>query len=567
MNLKKIKKNMVRNKLIILIILILSIFLCVLSFTLPFYGHDAPERVMSAMFVVESIKGYISGDISSLSDLQENFTQRYSQYGFFPGLFEWPLLQVSIFSVLMLILGSNIFSTNILGIVLYALILYVAYVITLKLTKDKKTSALSSVLLGLHPILILSASHPTLDIGLAFMYSAIILALIYLMKNPSMKNFLLLGLLLGLAINFKYELVLIFPALILVFSYEHGSKLAQYIKKNFLKILACAGIFTLTIVPFIIVQLYLSQYGISTFMSRIDDMENPEPTVYPGFYEMTMDDLYYGCINSKNQEAFYSQVMKLNAPPINAAYAFLSMFFRLWPLIPFFIIGLFVRIKLKQKKTIDVFFASIAITYFLFFTFAVDGLRPRYLSPIILVLAFYSSIGIINFTNHFRSVLIGLVIAALLTINVLFFIPFYTGDYEGTSMYWKVTDFIISDAQGTPSTLLVTQNAIKAQALDFYRSGNDNIYVSYYPIGKENFHKQISGKNIAPQFFSDRESSPELSINRPNIKYLVYYERDICLDRYFKYDILSEISTLNNFVLVKTIGDTPNRIFIYKRVS
>jgi len=143
-----------------------------------------------------------------------------------------PLLSWTIF-VFSFMFGNSFESLKLIPFILYFFTTCLIYKLTFQLYNDKTSSSVAAISFYLLPSVSVSSFLLSTDILLIFFWSLCLLTLLKLRKNPSLVNYLLLGIFLGLAFLTKYAAIYFIISLIIVLFFD--KKLRNVFLKNYFK--------------------------------------------------------------------------------------------------------------------------------------------------------------------------------------------------------------------------------------------------------------------------------------------------------------------------------------------
>lgn len=551
---------------ILIFIIVYALIVLILGSISPYYTSDGPERTMAAIFVDDVIKDIFQGDISSFADIEASFIDFYSHYTMFAGVGAWPPLHLMITSLLFLVLGTSKLVTLLPQYAFLTGLLWFVY-LTIKENSDSKIHWWALAIIMLHPTIMIWSGMRMLGIGSAFfIWGCIFYALRFIRKNEK-RSIYALALLFSLGMLYKFETVLILPPLAFLFLINYRLKTLYLLLKKYWKHAAISiAIFLIIMSPVLIGQAILKTKGISTLSGRVTKhfFLFSETEDASGWLSLT--DYFRGYSETEHKDLYFLQFHSFNAPLIKVFYFILTVVFFQWVLIPFFIAG---NIQsLKRQNRFLIFLLGLIGFYILFYLFWVRGAQDRYFIPIIPAIAIVSVQGLHNYLkkkSHIRIATTGIVIILLIQL-VIFIVPVYSRMISNTGPVYEITRYILDDQEGE-FTVMVTHNALKAQALSFLKTDTDRrVYLVAPPVGEEQVNKQLSGEDVDPQFLSERDNAARFDFVRPGLKYVVIYEDNEANYINYKYDLYRIVSEHPDYKLVEVFFNHQDfQVFVFKR--
>lgn len=552
-------------------ILIYAIFVIINKVNVPPpVGFDEAARALGAIFIKESMHEWLSDPFLSISGAK-NLYINFIDFGVhYPrvntGLFVWPPLQVILVSLIYLLFGVSGFTTISLTVVESMILLFFAYKFVQLSYGDKNISYIAMFFLAFYPLIFDQSGSLMLEIGLA-MFTVITFYYFSLyLKENSVKYLYYTALVFGLGFMYKYQFILILPAILLTFLWERRSivvKKSAFTKENAKKVILVVCIIILVLSPWIIGQSYLYSRNSElnpALKERTMLLLPDEKKDLHGFW--TMND-YYTYSNDLPAEKRILIMNKYNLSILqNLVAVFSSAFFQLF-LLPFFIIGILFKFKIR-KMGIEEKLALIFVVTVLSF-FIMHGLCPRYVIPTIPFISMFASKGLINSLEKVEPKLKYpqlkyCVIALLFVLCIAQTSQFMTiVDCNVPPFEYDKTAIYIIDYTDESSTI-ITSSKLPTQQFSFAVLDRERkIYIIEHPEEKVTLEKMLNGTYYDP----NREKD---NIHPPPIKYIVIYE-GTNTDWGRKFDISDFVEHRPDFVLVKEIeGKVPHRrVLIYER--
>lgn len=249
--------------------------------------------------------------VSGIISLKENLN---------PGRFDWPHLYFYI-NFLFYGIGFILNTLNLvpsfwgdisiyfvisrlLSVLFGVLTILAIYIATKKIFANTKIAMLAATFVTFLPMHVLESRLAKLDIALTFFVTIAVYFIYKVYKDPSYRNFIIAGIIIGLAVSIKYNAFLIYLSLFLAFANSGGflQKLKDY--KTYLKFISAgiASLFAFLLgTPFALLDFgnfwsYKPRVGILWQFQNVGNVPWPEYSthVYTTFFEMYRNDLGLG---------------------------------------------------------------------------------------------------------------------------------------------------------------------------------------------------------------------------------------------------------------------------------
>ncbi len=516
------------------------------------------QRALAGAYIADFIK-----NPTNLAGAKEHFVKGYEHYKIFSGIADWPPLQVILLTLSFLIFGFNKISLMITPLIITLLTLVYIYKLTFITYKDKKIALLATAITAVSTFFFYESAAPMLENGLALFTAMAIYHFTKYIDTKETKQFYYVAAAFALGFLYKTQMILIIPALLIIFVLKKPLK----IKKD-CKMLAYSALIILIILsPLIIREIILTKQGLSTFaersVGRIQYMY--EQTKLPGY--LTAKDFEF-----ENELPEYKKNLIGNRYNLTYLQKFIvtitSLFYN-WIIIPFIIIGILKRKNFAKPvgyNTTEKLILLFAATNIIFFT--LHGLIPRYVIPAFILLTPFAAKGIFSLPKKaiMTASMIVLLIIAIQT--TLFFTEIYNNEHIQSMQhdYESATEYVLENTQGnvTIITTRLYQMAYNVMKHDKERRA----YIELIPEKKEELERMLQGKFQKPALLEELQAKVEFETARPKVQYVVIHEKLETgpLKGLADYNLLEFMNNYENSTLVKTI-DSPfpnSRTWIYQ---
>ena len=140
------------------------------------------------------------------------------------GYYSKPPLLAWIISLITVLFGSSFATIKLIPFFIYFFTTYIIYLLTLNLYKNRELAIIAAISFFLLPAVTVSSFLLSTDVVLIFFWSLCLLMLLKIRRDPSVINFLLLGIFLGLSFLTKYAAFYFLISLILILVFDKKTK-------------------------------------------------------------------------------------------------------------------------------------------------------------------------------------------------------------------------------------------------------------------------------------------------------------------------------------------------------
>lgn len=496
------------RKLLILLVIYAIISITVFS-SMDVTISNSYQRALAAAYIADFIK-----NPTSLTEAKEHFVKGYEHYKIFSGIADWPPLQVMLLTFSFLIFGFNKISFMIAPLIVTLLTLTYIYKLTFITYKDKKIALLATAITAVSTFFFYEAATPMLENGLTLFTIMAIYHFTEYIDTKERKQFYCTAAAFALGFLYKTQMILIIPALLIIFLLKKPLK----IKKD-CKMLAYSALIVLVILsPLIVREVILTKQGLSTFaersVGRIPYIY--EQTTLPGY--LTAEDFEFE--NELPEYKINLITNRYNMSYLQKFVATITSLFYNWIALPFVLIGILKRKKQTEYATTEKLILLFTATTILFFT--LHGLIPRHIIPTFVLLTPFAAKGIFSLPKKAITTVSVIVLLIVALQTTQFFTKIYNNEHIQSMQhdYESAAEYVLENTEGevTIITTRLYQMAYNIMKHDKER----RVYVELLPEKQEQLQEMLSGRFGVPEQIKGK--SVEYNAVRPRTAYVIVHQ-------------------------------------------